>query len=196
MSWLIHLLRANSSQVLYTSRLAFFCCLLATVLLVGLSVVTTFLGPWLARKFTMNAPRPLYIALKTIEVLSELPSPSKMMIRIVAGVSLYALGFIHAEMLRYNHTHTYYDVGIVAQHDPFNYTLRFLGSDWGEIFCPSYRPTFQPGEKLKYLTIVDEGNCWNLSDGSFQYYKKDGKAIHFKELTNGQPDVSASARGY
>jgi len=166
-------------------RLGFYFLLLATGFRVGLAFATRFAGTWIHMIWRLIAPSQPYIASRIVKVGVELPSVS----RILISLMIFSTGWIASSLQQYNRTHTYRDVGIVAQYAPDNFLLRFVGdsgilADWSAIICPGYTATWKPGEKLEFLTIVDRGPCWDLSGGHYKYYKKDGKAIKFAELTN------------
>jgi hypothetical protein len=103
----------------------------------------------------------------------------------VTAVSCFTWGYLVRATEQSAKTNTINEVGIVERYDTFSYKLRYDGQDYDTKFCRGVVPTFEPGEKLRWLTYIDETYCWNIGDhgAGFKYYKENGKAIKFAELT-------------
>jgi hypothetical protein len=128
----------------------------------------------------------LPISVIYLKVITELPMISLFIVCGSASIGLFVLGYVTRAVEQYSRTNTLYNVGIIERHsdDPFRYKIRVDGADYETIFCDDYKPPFEVGEKLQFLTYQDMISCWDIADRrtGFKYYKQNGKAIKFAEL--------------
>lgn len=102
----------------------------------------------------------------------------------VAVLAALAFGFVLGwGWGRIPMNNTYYDVGIIDRYDSTHYLMRIGGVEANETFCGP--ESFEPGEKLRWMTYRDEVTCWDVDDSKgvgFQYYKQNGTAVKFADL--------------